>query len=95
MSEWGVTVHELQPGPVEKVQYAVLPSFVKLMLGGAWPEDVLGYEGFYFDSVDHYRVEDGCFVPYDGDSPVPGPDSKLNPVEAPHWMIQGIEEAGE
>lgn len=53
------------------------------LLGGKWPdsgESEYWPSGFSFDCVDHFRVEDGELVPYDGHNPAPGPSFKLNMI---------------
>ena len=56
-------------------------ELVKAMLGGKWPKEVTGYEGFCFESVDVYHIEDGRLVPYDGlGGIIPGPDFELVPI---------------
>lgn len=50
------------------------------LLGGKWPDSGDSEHwpsGFSYDSVDHFRIEDGELVPYDGGSPAPGPSFKL------------------
>jgi hypothetical protein len=78
-------------GPYVKRKYpsknfAIPAELVKAMLGGEWPEDVPGYEGFCFDAVEVYHLEDGFLVPYDGlGGIIPGPDFKISPVPGPEW----------
>jgi hypothetical protein len=54
------------------------------LLGQKWPE-VKGYEGFCYNSVDHWIIEDNMLHPSDGfDHLVPGPSFEiLKPVEDP------------
>lgn len=58
-------------------------SVVLNLLGGKWPE-VKGYEGFCWNSVSHFTIEDGMLIPVDAcDNPVPGPSLILNPIKNP------------
>lgn len=52
------------------------------LLGGEYPE-VRGYEGFCWESIDHWVVEDGMLHPADmSGNLVPGPSFEiLKPVE--------------
>ncbi len=43
------------------------------LLGGKWPQ----YNGFSFQSVDHWELVGDELVPYDGSDPAPGPNLKL------------------
>lgn len=65
--------------PTEQVKakdIRIHPSLVRAMLGGKWPSEERT-RGFCFDAVDHYRIEKGDLVPYDGFNEAPGPDFKL------------------
>lgn len=58
---------------------------VKHLLGGKWPDDRGSvWEGFSFDSVDHWVLEvdelGARLVPMDGGAEAPGPDIWLVPV---------------
>lgn len=57
---------------------------VLAMLGGRWPDSGESNEGwpsgFSWFSVDHFRVESGRLVPYDGSDPLPGPDFELRMI---------------
>ncbi len=54
---------------------------VRIMLGGKWPENVPGYEGFNFEGGGFsFVVEDGLIHPCDSSGLVPGPSFKLVPL---------------
>jgi hypothetical protein len=57
---------------------------VRALLGGKWPE-IKGYEGFAYETVHHYKLEDGLLQPYAGDSEfiLPGPAFRLVPEPDP------------
>ncbi|MCX6763991.1 MAG: hypothetical protein NTZ97_04690 [Candidatus Moranbacteria bacterium] len=56
---------------------AISPILLKALLGGQWPD----FDGFNFNEVHNYRLENGRLVPYDfvGDI-VPGPDFKVSMI---------------
>lgn len=61
------------------------PKVVKHLMDGEWPDGKgTVWEGFSFDSVDHWELEVDAsgarLVPTDGELPVPGPDIWLIPV---------------
>lgn len=61
---------------------------IRRILGGTWP-DVPGYYGFSYEAVDHYKLEDGLLIPYDGfGTPCPGPSFKLTPIPDPFATVE-------
>ncbi len=59
-------------------------EIVKQLLGGEWPE-VKGYEGFSWDAVAHFVLEDDTLHPSDGyDRFVGGPSIHVMLVALPN-----------
>ena len=58
-------------------------SVVLNLLGGKWPE-VKGYQGFCWDAISHFVIENSMLIPVDTyNNPIPGPTLILEAIENP------------